>query len=111
MPRLTITLPEKIYKQIKTRAEKNLRTISNQIAYELQHPDILPKPVSAPESKPVSVPDTTQTVFTSPTPENPTGQSHTPTADTTKANRGPNRDHNRNGKVYVRPRQRVLPED
>ena len=36
--RLTITLPDKIYNQISKRAKESLRSISNQIIYELTNP-------------------------------------------------------------------------
>ena len=44
MIRLSITLPEDIYKQLKKRAEDNLRSISNEIAYELAH-SYVPQPL------------------------------------------------------------------
>jgi hypothetical protein len=43
--RLTITLPDKIYKQLKKKADAHLRSLSNQIIFELTNqPPVLTKP-------------------------------------------------------------------
>lgn len=65
--RITITLPIEVYQKIKESAERDTRTIGEQITHLLK----------------LYVPSYTPTKFISPTPapENPTGQTHTPTND------------------------------
>ena len=64
--RITITLPIEVYQKIKESAERDTRTIGEQITHLLK----------------LYVPAYTPTKFISHntlTPENPTGQTHTPT--------------------------------
>lgn len=70
--RITITLPIEVYQKIKESAERDTRTIGEQITHLLK----------------LYVPSYTPTKFIShntststPTPENPTLQTHTPTND------------------------------
>ena len=69
--RITITLPVEVYQKIKESAERDTRTIGEQITHLLK----------------LYVPSYTPTKFMSHdvpgirSPENPTGQSHTPTAN------------------------------
>ena len=68
--RITITLPVEVYQKIKESAERDTRTIGEQITHLLK----------------LYVPSYTPTKFISHntptlTPENPTGQTYTPTND------------------------------
>ena len=53
MPRLSITLSEDVYKQLKKRAKENLRSVSNEIIFELTH-TYVPQPLQPlqPDSQP-----------------------------------------------------------
>lgn len=70
--RFTIGLPEDVYKLLKEQAERDHRTLGQQIAYLLE--------VYVPSYQ-KTMENTFPNTFTKPnyTPENPTGQSHTPT--------------------------------
>ena len=72
LKRFTIGLPENIYQILKEQAERDHRTLGQQIAYLLEV--YVP---SYQKTMEVTFPST----FIKPTytPENPTGQSHTPT--------------------------------
>lgn len=70
--RITITLPDEIYKKVKESAERDYRTIGSEIAYLLH--------LHVPTYKDLRL-DERQIMPR--LPENPTGQSYTPTANTT----------------------------
>lgn len=71
--RITITLPIEVYQKIKESAERDTRTIGEQITHllKLYVPSYTPTKFISPHSTPTPTP----------TPENPTGQTHTPTND------------------------------
>ena len=75
--RITITLPDEVYQKVKEQAERDFRTIGAEIAYLLHlhvpaYKDITLEPNQI-------TPRSTPTMFT---PENPSGQSYSPTNDT-----------------------------
>lgn len=72
--RITITLPMEVYQKVKEQAERDFRTIGAEIAYLLH--------VHVPAYKNIALDSSQITPRSTPTPENPTGQSHTPTANT-----------------------------
>ena len=76
--RINLTLPDKILDEIKTSAEKNCRSISGEIEYRLTYW----KPQTS--SPTLDYPPDVHSITPTPTPENPTGQNHTPTASTTR---------------------------
>ena len=71
--RLTITIPDSLYTALNEAAKRDYRSLSQEIIYLLEKFTPISASTSAPQQ------------FISPsvrTPENPTGQSHTPTNDT-----------------------------
>lgn len=72
--RITITLPDEVYQKVKEQAERDFRTIGAEIAYLLHF--------HVPAYKQLQLDPSQITPRSTPTPENPTGQSHTPTNDT-----------------------------
>lgn len=69
--RVNLTISKDILDKIKARADKNYRVLSAEVEYTLLQSLLAPEPTSTPAP------------FTSiPTPENPTGQSYSPTAST-----------------------------
>jgi len=67
--RLTITIPDELYNQICEQAARDMRTISNEVTYLL---------TTVPSTNNFFIPHNTPGGIA--TPENPTGQLHTPTA-------------------------------
>ena len=72
--RLTITIPDTLYTALNEAAKRDYRSLSQEIIYLLEKFT----PISASTSAPQQFISPRNT----PTPENPTGQSHTPTNDT-----------------------------
>ena len=71
--RLTITIPDSLYTALNEAAKRDYRSLSQEIIYLLEKFTPISASTSAPQQ------------FISPgvrSPENPTGQSHTPTANT-----------------------------
>lgn len=76
--RITITLPDEVYQKVKEQAERDFRTIGAEIAYLLH--------LYAPAYKDTKLDPSqiTPRVPTPSTPENPTGQTYTPTNQISK---------------------------
>ena len=97
--RITITLPDEVYRKVKESAERDFRTIGAEIAY-LLHLHVPAYKDTALDSEQITprVPTTpTPSMFiphdapgglhhATSTPENPTGQDYTPTTDITGLN-------------------------
>lgn len=83
MPQIKITISQEEYNLLKRQAEVHLNSISKEARVTLRQGLLLSQPQSQPQQFiPHNTPDGLQTQ--SSTPENPTGQSHTPTANTTR---------------------------
>ena len=67
--RITITLPDEVYQKVKESAERDFRTIGAEISYLLH--------MYAPAYQHVTLDD--NQITPRHTPENPTGQTYTPT--------------------------------
>lgn len=72
--RLTITIPDTLYTALNEAAKRDYRSLSQEIIYLLEK--------FTPISPSTSAPQQFISPRNTPTPENPTGQSHTPTANT-----------------------------